>query len=602
MSSNPTYHDTIALIAAEAREHGIPEQDFLRFAWLETGGTFDTQATRGPAGANGLFPFLPALAQQYGIAGRELDAAASTHAAARLYLDNRDALTAEHARSGLPYLSGSGAPDGLDLYLAHQQGARGYRDMQAALAGGELSEVRRSRLMDTISPRDCERITGTAHSDLAGLPGSDLTRTFVDYWQARYERIRVDEHGITLAPLAAAGSPDAASSVRTANPVPVRLDSPYALSAQYHDKVNYGSDVKDVASGRIDGSGWVGMLVNAGMDEINAQAGREVFTRADRLGRLETGSAAGDIVRKTSQASGMLLTGQEISATVLREGMIIGEDNGRQGWDAGRFKGIDHITMVVRHPQADTLMISQARSGEGVQLSPLDAYLEHKQAHAVMLFATDPLAKARTLLHTHEKSGPETIQALGEAEVIDARSSGQAVIDVQRMLNALGYAGPDGQSIRAVQGTYGADTAHAVRLFQQAHALPQSGAVDRATMHALHHAVERPLVSELGHPAKPLHDALQQRLPAGVPASALANITLHALENGIDSPDKLGRVGVHGSDVLVISTVPGFKARVDLQAPTPAVQTMSDDMREQLRGRDQAPGIAPQPHSPEPGR
>src|SRR3546814_2631395 len=90
--------EVLDIIEREANERGIPRDDFMRFACIETGGTFDEQATRGPRGAKGLFQFVPSTASAYGIRGRELDPVANTDAAARLYLDNRQALVNRHAR------------------------------------------------------------------------------------------------------------------------------------------------------------------------------------------------------------------------------------------------------------------------------------------------------------------------------------------------------------------------------------------------------------------------------------------------------------------------------------------------------------------------
>src|SRR5690606_23578633 len=98
--------EILDIIEREAQERNIPRDDFMRFAYIETGGTFDETVNRGPSGAKGLFQFVPSTARQYGIAGRELDPVANTDAAARLYLDNQRALVRRHERDGLPYLSG----------------------------------------------------------------------------------------------------------------------------------------------------------------------------------------------------------------------------------------------------------------------------------------------------------------------------------------------------------------------------------------------------------------------------------------------------------------------------------------------------------------
>lgn len=590
MSRNPNYERNLSIITNEARERGIPTTDFVRFAYLETGGSFDETASRGPNGAKGLFQFVPDTARYYGIAGRELDPVANTDAAARLYLDNRTSLLAAHARDGRAYLSGSAQPDGLDMYMAHQQGARGYRDIQAAVAGEELSDVRRSRMMNNISHRDVEAVTGVGYNDLGTLPDSQFAKVFVAYWDTKYERIQVSERGITLGALPSRDDRAVADMPRT-DPAAtaVVLNTPYNLTAKYDAKnVTYGFGVKDVASGKVDCSGWVGTLIRDSMHEINKEAGREVFAPKDRMGLhdLSMGNGASHLVEKAQKASGILLTGSQVNAANLKEGMIIGEDNGRKSWDAGRYKGIDHITMVVKDPNSGALMISQSDSSRGVNIMPLDKYLAGKQARGAELFATDPLLKARDLLQSQDKTqeGP-----------VGPGASKSAVNHVQQMLNTLGYAGPDGKPFEARLGAYGPKTEHAVGQFQAAHGLGVTGLVDASTLKALKHAQEHPLVSERNHAANPLYSALRDKLPQGTSAAAIANITLQAMENGIGTPAQLGQVGVKGNDVLVMSTVPGFKARVDLQAPTPTLEAMSDHMSRQAAQQLTDPARTAQP-------
>jgi hypothetical protein len=138
MAHDYSRKEVLDIIEREAQERSIPRDDFMRFAYIETGGTFNELASRGAQGAKGLFQFVPATADDYGIRGRELDAVVNTDAAARLYLNNRNALVNRHASDGRPYLSGKPEPDGLDMYMAHQQGAAGYRSIQTAIATGEF--------------------------------------------------------------------------------------------------------------------------------------------------------------------------------------------------------------------------------------------------------------------------------------------------------------------------------------------------------------------------------------------------------------------------------------------------------------------------------
>ncbi len=71
MERDYSRQEVLDIIESEARERNIPRDDFMRFAYIETGGTFNEQASRGAAGAKGLFQFVPDIA---GIRGRESDA------------------------------------------------------------------------------------------------------------------------------------------------------------------------------------------------------------------------------------------------------------------------------------------------------------------------------------------------------------------------------------------------------------------------------------------------------------------------------------------------------------------------------------------------
>lgn len=601
MAKDYTRQENLQIIEREARERGIPRDDFLRFAYIETGGRFDEQASRGPNGAKGLFQFVPGTARQYGIAGRELDPVANTDAAARLYLDNQRALVSTHQRDGRAYLSGKPAPDGLDMYLAHQQGAGGYRSVQAALATGSFSRGdTRSNLLNNISPRDVQAVTGRDMADVRGMSDRQLAATFVQYWSVKFDRVRIPEMGIE--PVTSGRTPQEPAPRTTTAPAPttpgqVQLDSPYEFTRRY-DHLQYQFGSKSVNARGIDCSGWVGTLVNNAMDEVNREAGRAVFSRADRVNLGGENSEA--IIDRFARSSGQLLTGSQVNRANLREGMIIGEDNGRQGWDNGRARGIDHITMVVRNPSNGELMISQSRGGAGVELTPIDRYLAAKQANGVRLFATDPLAEARPLLQAQaaernpERPPASTQQTSASMRdgVINRQDSGAEVIRVQQMLNTLGYTGANGQPFEARTGSYGPNTEFAVKNFQQAHGLGQTGVVDRATLAALTQAQNRPLITEANHPQRALYEGIARQLPAGTRPEAIANVTLQAMENGISDRARLGNVSVNGSDVFVApaGSFGGDWIKVDLRAPTASLRAMSDHMTQQA----QEPRVQPQ--------
>ena len=523
MERDYSRREVLDIIESEARERNIPRDDFMRFAYIETGGTFNEQASRGAGGAKGLFQFVPGTAEAYGIRGRELDAVLNTDAAARLYLDNRQTLLNRHERDGRPYLSGKPEPDGLDMYMAHQQGGAGYRSIQTAIATGQFGrEDTRGNLLNNVSARDFEAITGTRYADFRNMSDRDMATSFTQYWDTKFDRVRIPEKGIepVVATPQVRPTPGAADPVRTAPAqadaavagAAIALTAAHALNVRY-DHVKYamsgkipGVDGKHPDQGYVDCSGWVATMQNATMAEINAKAGREVFSKQD-LFKLGTDGAA-MIVEKAESRSGVMIEGRAVTRDVLREGMIIGEDNGPTRWDAGRYKGIDHITMVVRDPQSGELQISQSRGGEGVELSSLDNYLARKQANGVKLYATDPLAEARTLLQdrrqnqAEEQTQASTPQASRTAVADGLLKQGESGEDIRRLqdsLNRLGYRDQQGRALKE-DGGFGDLTKQAVQAYQQAHGLKADGIAGPQTLQALKKSEQAPLLSDPRHP------------------------------------------------------------------------------------------------------
>lgn len=181
------------------------------------------------------------------------------------------------------------------------------------------------------------------------------------------------------------------------------------------------------------------------------------------------------------------------------------------------------------------------------------------------------------------------------ADVLKQGAHGSEVWGLQLTLSQLGYTARDGRPL-ATDRDFGPDTEHAVRAFQRMHGLqPVDGQVGTDTRAALLEAARRPLVSEVTHPQHGLYSAIALQLPRDTDPRVAANITLQALENGITSADKLGRMAVSGTDVHVAGTTPGFRLQVDLQAPTPSLQRMSDYMA-QTQQTQQTQEHARQPH------
>lgn len=116
------------IIRATAQRYGLDPDYMLRKAQIEAPG-LDPRAQNPNSSAGGLFQFTDKTWGQYGRGGDKYDPTGNADAAARLTLDNRNALRAGLGRD----------PTSGELYLAHQQGAGGalklLRDPNAPAAG-----------------------------------------------------------------------------------------------------------------------------------------------------------------------------------------------------------------------------------------------------------------------------------------------------------------------------------------------------------------------------------------------------------------------------------------------------------------------------------
>ena len=617
MAHDYSKKEVLDIIEREAQERNIPRDDFMRFAYIETGGTFDEQVSRGARGAKGLFQFVPDTADQYGIRGRELDAVVNTDAAARLYLDNRNALVNRHASDGRPYLSRKPEPDGLDMYLAHQQGAAGYRSIQTAIATGEFGrQDTRSKILNNVSSRDFEAVTGQKYADFRTMSDRDMATTFTQYWDTKFDRVRIPEKGIE--PITDARqtgpvqtTPAQTTPEQTAPAAGIALTAAHDLSVKY-DHVKYamsgkypGVDGKHPDQGYVDCSGWVATMQNATMKEVNAKTGRQVFGR-DEFFNLGTDGAA-MIVDKAQSRSGVMIEGKAVTRDVLKEGMIIGEDNGPTKWDGGRYKGIDHITMVVKDPKSGELMISQSRGGEGVELSSLDRYLERKQANGVKLYATDPLAEARTLLQDKQQARtqteaqtPQTQRAALPEGAVKHGEKNEEIRKLQDTLNAYGYRDKEGRALKE-DGSFGDRTRESLQAYQQAHGLKADGIVGPRTLEALKKSQEAPLLSDTRHPDNALFQqtvkSMEQLGPQAFKSrqdleNAAAAGVFEAKASGLTRVDHV-LPNTNGSGVFLVQGDPGDPAnrRVYMdkaQAAAEPIEKSTAQVQQETQNQPQA--------------
>ncbi|MFC5570315.1 XVIPCD domain-containing protein [Lysobacter yangpyeongensis] len=382
----------------------------------------------------------------------------------------------------------------------------------------------------------------------------------------------------------------------------ITLNAAYDLGIRY-DHVRYGLGAKNLANGRIDCAGWVKELQNASMSEVNREAGRTVFNNRD----LFTTTTSDQMIRQTVERTGILHR-SPLTADMLAEGMIIGENNGKQSWEpAGRYKGIDHITMVVRDPNSGNLMISQSRGGEGVEMIPLDRYLQSKQSRGVELYATDPLAKARDLIHSEGRSqsphmaaspAPQARRGAGDDAVLQHGDKSKEVTRLQETLRRLGYRDADHRPLVA-DGDFGDRTRHALQAFQREHGLQGLGVAGPKTQALLRQADQQLLT----HPEHPYHARYQQVLEKVHAAEAQRGIkpgphseqlagalTVEVLRERIDRIDRV-ELNTQGSLARAVQVNP-LRDEPALNRTTDAIGTQQASSQSLAESSEQARQVA----------
>jgi len=540
MASDYTREQILDIVERQAQASGIPREDFLRFAYIETGGRFNPDASN-PSGAKGLFQFMPGTAAQYGIAGREFDPTQSTRAAAELYRDNLADITRRQSRNGHEFLSGREAPSGLDLYLAHQQGAAGYASIQSAIATGEFTrnDTRRN-ILNNISARDVERLTGHTADELRGLGDRELASSFAQYWNGKYAAISIPDRGIQ------ASQPDGATRGRS---------SPLADGVLQSGE--RGEDVRVLQAslnqlGFRDGQG-AELETRSGIYGGRTQEAVRAFQAANQL------EATGNADARTREAIAQQLA---LPAAERNRAQLVEEQqrNGGLAWptpgnrsineadkpregrgefgtprSGGRHHGGIDIqgdvgdpvvavaggTVVVRPNNGAAGNTVHIRQDDGTltKYFHLDGFsvrngqrVEAGQQVGTMGRTGNTPAQGDTHLHFEMWRNGRQVDPLpylrgaerdaatparaNSSEVLRDGASGASVRELQQQLNRLGYRGDDGHPLETASGRFGPQTEHALRAFQAEQGLKVDGVFGNRSRDALVTAMREPALPE----------------------------------------------------------------------------------------------------------
>jgi hypothetical protein len=155
----------------------------------------------------------------------------------------------------------------------------------------------------------------------------------------------------------------------------------WTLVERYTGGVGYRGGVKAEGLAAvppvIDCSGWVSLLLSAGMKAFN-NCGHEEFTTSDFT---NISSWSDRIIQEIEARTGIILEGNEIVLGGLPRLATVGLRQGGGDWakNRPRPRGITHVVQIVEHPSEGTLFVSESQGWAkptGLRLLPLSDWLD----------------------------------------------------------------------------------------------------------------------------------------------------------------------------------------------------------------------------------
>jgi murein DD-endopeptidase MepM/ murein hydrolase activator NlpD len=529
--------EVLDIVEAAAKKHGIPRDDFLRFTAIETGFTYDERAVNPNSGAKGLFQFLPDTARQYGIAGRELDPVANADAGARLFNDNKRDIIASSERSGRPFLSGESQPNGFDLYMAHQQGPYGYRSIQAALDpkfDRFFNDTPTRRNIIANVGNDIDELTGVRKDQLRGMSDRDLAKTFVQYWETKYERIAIPEKGVEpIAP----GQPPNRPVAPAPNPVDPIADGVLEKGEKGEavrklQEALIKVDVRDAKGNKLNPDGNFDDRTKEAVEnyqrsrglKVDGEAGPETF-KALRESKPPVQpnepTIPGNPSTPTTKSSGWPTPGNYTInvADKPREG---GGEFGTPRSSGNPHAGID-INGKVGDPIQSIGPGRVVEAGYKNNIAGNVIFIQHDDGTRSRYLHLDSVqvkigdrVGADTQIGTMGRTGNTPpkgdthlhFEMYDQTGLVNPRKyfhfqgeKSNVVGEIQTKLKELGFKAPDGKEL-VVDKDFGSRTTHAVREFQKANGIEATGVVDQNTLNTLRQAKAQTQGADTSEPTR----------------------------------------------------------------------------------------------------